>query len=475
MFRLLTTLVAFRAALAQEVGSVVCANCHVQIARSYRITGMARSAGPARAGAPAGVRWQLGSGGVGHSYVRAVDGFLYQAPLSYFAAVKRLGPSPGFELLAPGTRLTRPVEPACLQCHASRLQPMAGTQNGFADPPFLEGGVSCERCHGPGGEHARNPQLARIVNPVKLAADRRDSVCQQCHLTGVARLARAGFAPYVPGGRLADSVEVLVRAEAAEANATTHAEAIASSRCARASGAEKFWCGTCHNPHPTAAQPAIAVRARCQGCHAPAASACAKKGRTDCVRCHMPSQGSRTVDHLAFTDHRILATPRSPSAPARGAAELRSFFGRTPSPRDLAIGYGIAGMSAKAVPVLESLSAETSDDPALLADLAALRERQGRAAEAVRLYERAAALDPSRPALLVNAGALYMKEGRAEEAMRAWTLALERNPGLIAARLNLAVALARAGRPAEAAAAARAVLKFEPAHTAAQRLLRELQ
>ena len=34
-------------------------------------------------------------------------------------------------------RLSRPVDPTCLSCHASRLQPIYATQNRYADPPFL--------------------------------------------------------------------------------------------------------------------------------------------------------------------------------------------------------------------------------------------------------------------------------------------------------------------------------------------------
>ena len=49
-------------------------------------------------------------------------------------------------------------------------------------PAFVEGAISCERCHGPGKAHiARMTVPARdaprqIVNPAKLDARRRDSV-----------------------------------------------------------------------------------------------------------------------------------------------------------------------------------------------------------------------------------------------------------------------------------------------------------
>ena len=42
-----------------------------------------------------------------------------------------------------------------------------------------------------------------MVNPAKLTAERRDSVCMQCHLEGEARIARAGRSQddYRPGER----------------------------------------------------------------------------------------------------------------------------------------------------------------------------------------------------------------------------------------------------------------------------------
>ena len=49
--------------------------------------------------------------------------------------------------------LAKPIDEGCLRCHASAIQPVAGTRNRFLDPPFLENGIGCERCHGPGKAH----------------------------------------------------------------------------------------------------------------------------------------------------------------------------------------------------------------------------------------------------------------------------------------------------------------------------------
>ena len=63
--------------------------------------------------------------------------------------------SPGYAQLR-RMELSHPVDATCLFCHASgRQEPMKGTINRFAGVPFLQDGVGCERCHGPGGRSRR--------------------------------------------------------------------------------------------------------------------------------------------------------------------------------------------------------------------------------------------------------------------------------------------------------------------------------
>src|SRR5436305_708200 len=77
----------------------------------------------------------------------------------------------------------------------------------------LANGIGCERCHGAGSEHVRDPAGAHMVNPAKLDPERRDSVCSQCHLTGVSRVVKAvlRIADFRDGERLADSATYFVR------------------------------------------------------------------------------------------------------------------------------------------------------------------------------------------------------------------------------------------------------------------------
>ena len=130
-----------------------------------------------------------------------------------------------------------------------------------------------------------------ILNPAKLDAARRDSVCAQCHLTGAARIARAGHPRYRVGDLLSDSVAVFVweGATGGAAAATSHYEKLEQSKCKQASGV-KLWCATCHDPHATVpiAKRAEHYRQACLSCHA--TKPCTGDGGAGCASCHMPNR-----------------------------------------------------------------------------------------------------------------------------------------------------------------------------------------
>ena len=412
--------------------------------------------------------WFIGSGHVGRNYLYARDGFLFQAPISYYSLAGRFAASPGYQQ-KPTIELTRPVTTACLQCHASRLQPVAGTANRFGAEPFLEGGVSCERCHGPGQQHVERAGQGVMVNPAKLPPARRDSICAQCHLTGAARVARVDPAQrYRPGDRLSDSIAVFVwgGSGAAATSATNHFEQLASSACQRVAGA-KLWCRTCHPVHGKA----VEVKTVCLGCHV--SSKHKEENDGNCTACHMPRRVTEMGDHVAYTDHSIARRPRPADvAPAR--VELRPFGGAKYDARDLALAYASAGVGAKALELLEKAAAQSPQDTAVLLQLAQLHDRAGQEEKAVPLYERVLRLDPGETTAAINLGGSLMKRSRTREAMALWESALRRNPGLIEARLNLAVARFRAGERDAALAELKLALEWEPDHAVARQLLDEV-
>ena len=512
------------ALVAENSGSQACALCHSEIFQSYMRTPMAHSSGRVgtagegfdgtefrdsqgafaytvgqegatyyfefrQQGAkqPVQGRRQLeyfvGSGHAARSYLMNIGGFLYEAPVAYYTGSSSWNAAPGYASYA-YPYLTRTILPGCLECHASGTQPIAGTQNGYASPPFREGGVACERCHGPGSEHIAAG--APMINPAKLATPERDSICEQCHLSGEIRVPKQGKddLSFRPGGRLADTVTVFVRSgSAARMKVTSHVEDLAQSACKKASGA-KLWCGTCHDPHsvPVASEKAEYFRSKCLSCHQAsdcrAAQATRQANSDNCVTCHMPRNPATDVDHVVFTDH---STPRrngvAASAPAADAT-LVPFAGAEPGPRDLGLAYAILGQREqnavyleRAFGLLREAVARGAADAQAVAYLAEFYRDRKDDARALPLYEQAWRMDRTQAPVAAALGAYQMQRGHFDEAIRFWNQTLAINPAMVLVRANLAAALFRTGQVEQARAVMRKALEFNPSFQAARDFL----
>ena len=261
----------------------------------------------------------IGSGAAARTFLLEALGlgdgkFLYESPVTYYRSSASWKASPGFESLD-YPNLARPIQPGCLLCHASGIQANAGTLNGYTSPPFLENGVACERCHGPGSEHIAKG--TKMVNPANLVPAARNSICEQCHLSGEVRVAKTGKEDkaLTPGGLLAEDLTVFIRAGSpSDLRVTSHVENLAQSACKRASG-DKLWCGTCHDPHtaPEPAQKAAYFRGKCLSCHQTQDCRATQEARRasgdSCIACHMPRGPTSDIQHVVFTDHSIRRKP----------------------------------------------------------------------------------------------------------------------------------------------------------------------
>jgi hypothetical protein len=76
----------------------------------------------------------------------------------------------------PADNMKRPTGPLCDGCHSVNYDVKTHS--------VTEWNVGCEKCHGPGSEHVRQPTARNIVNPAKLDFVRANDTCIQCHSQG---------------------------------------------------------------------------------------------------------------------------------------------------------------------------------------------------------------------------------------------------------------------------------------------------
>jgi Cytochrome c554 and c-prime len=240
----------------------------------------------------------IGSGRSGQTYLDWKNDRLFQLPVSYWTDLDAWVNSPGYR---DGTaNFARPVLPRCIECHITYLGPIPSppAENQFK-PASLVLGISCERCHGPGRQHAETMSAKNspsgIVNPAKLPRDRQIEVCAQCH--GGRRLPLLPVFSYRPGEPL-DKYSLPLPRDAALA-ADVHGNQVGLLRMSRCyQSAAEMTCTTCHDVHQVQRDPA-AFSAFCVKCHQPQSCGEFSKLREKiigtCVNCHMPLQPSNLI------------------------------------------------------------------------------------------------------------------------------------------------------------------------------------
>ncbi len=508
-----------RAQPRAEVGNQACRPCHEAIYESYSRTAMARTSGRAlpgliegsfehppsrvsyrvfrqgetgvlsysRAGTPAlqgsqPLKYYVGSNTRGRTFLFDIDGFLYQAPINYYTAKNGWEMSPGYLQLRE-MELNHPVDSTCLFCHASRVRaPEKGTVNRFVADPFLQDGVGCERCHGPGSDHVKG--LGAMINPAKLTGERRDSICVQCHLEGEARIARAGRSQqeYQPGERLSEYLAIFVRENNAQQRrgAVSHVESLAVSRCKVESG-DKLSCVTCHDPHvqPGAEEKAGYYRARCIACHAPMADRHFSR-QPDCTACHMPRLQSADIAHTAVTDHRIIRQRQNEAPQSTETGKLVQFGNARPAARDLGLAYGEVALrgnafaAREAFRLLQQARVDQPDDRQVLTRLGYLHQARGDFETAEKLYEQVRKQDPDDAVVAGNLGVFRAHRGMLSQSLELWRTAFDNNPQLSEIGVNLGKGLCAVGDADGARTTLQRVLKHNPDMGVARSTLAEI-
>jgi len=532
------------------VGDAACTRCHREIALAYRSHPMGRSLAPvantqygtpthvatglpieekgvqytiehrdgrvfhkaARRGADgslfaeieAEVRFALGSGTRGVSFLIERDGFLFQSPIAWFAQARRWDISPGYGEFTTRPNFERTIQPDCLFCHTNQFHPVAGTLNRYETPIFQGHAVGCERCHGPGELHVQRGGLSTesdftIVNPANLTPALRESVCQQCHLQGSFRFARAGreLLDYRPGLPIHRFLAVFLTKKGNEGKfeAVGHVEQMEASRCFAASKGQ-LGCISCHDPHrlPAPTTKVAYYRERClechekRGCALPLAQRQSRGQGEDCVACHMPRPVITNVPHTAATDHRILrGVPGSVSDSPRDASgqpaesplidyhwALLTEEERRDAARDMGVALGWAARNLRPSPQfariaamqgLSLLEAAVRDRPDDLSARESLGHALGildRPEDALHAFEGCLAIEPHRESALRSAGRLLTRLNRPELARAALQQAIAVNPWPSDYHLALANACYHSGDWPGAVAACREAIRLNP-------------
>jgi tetratricopeptide (TPR) repeat protein len=272
----------------------------------------------------------IGSGVNGDTPVVRRGNFLFEAPLSYYAATKTWDLSPNFDVRDMGFNLS--IKADCIGCHTGRTQPVLGREALYRDPPVTEISIGCENCHGPGELHV-NERLAgapapraidrTIVNPARLPTWLADNICMSYHEGDIRALQPDKFdSDFRPGTPLNNTVAILkapINPRATESPLLEHYYSMTLSKCYSGSG-RKLGCQSCHDPHlqSSAEEAPEYFRAKCLGCHTEMSctfdlqTRLAQKPPDACSTCHMPKRAALTVSHSSLTDHRILRTPGEP-------------------------------------------------------------------------------------------------------------------------------------------------------------------
>jgi hypothetical protein len=333
--------------------------------------------------------------------------------------------------------------------------------NRYRPGVFASYAISCDRCHGDPALHLKDPVSGSILNPAKLSGAARASICEQCHLTGEARIPNPGesITDFIPGKTLEEFYATYVAAQSSgqSIKVVSHAEQMALSKCARQSG-DRLWCGTCHDPHDKPAEPAAYFRRRCLNCHAATLdSAHAAPGR-DCVGCHMPKLPANDGGHTAFTNHRILRDP-SKETDTAVPDTLSAWRELGPALRDRGlalalVSVGLQDQSAAEVirgyRTLNRIEKEFPNDPSVLTTLGLVLMKGREPAEALKRFDRVLTLKPDYAPYYVNAATALEALDRHGEAAKRLEKALTLDPLLQRAVQLLDQIYVKQGQPEKA-------------------------
>ena len=259
------------AGAADYVGSDQCFSCHAGQYNDWQATGhpwkirKAEKARYAKLPLPPGYTWDDISYVIGGAMKKArfidLDGYIITTAKDGTEAKTQYNMEDGsWAFYHKGEK--KPYK--CGPCHMTGYSPN-GSQDGRPGMigTWMEDGIGCEECHGPGSDHIRYPEKTNI------SVDSSAQACGKCHQRG-------GIGPQPP----------------AKGGFIKHHEQI-NELLAGPHGS--LDCTECHDPHKRA----ILVKTECASCHEEIAKKFegnmhARAGKK-CFECHMPKVSKSAI------------------------------------------------------------------------------------------------------------------------------------------------------------------------------------
>ncbi len=411
------------------------------------------------------VAFAVGSGTRGRSYLINESGRLFASPISWFTGIQKWALSPGYDPES-NLRFDRRVSDGCVSCHAGRTEMHGKDLNRFAERPFPERSIGCERCHGPGADHIdfRSSAVTAsavdpIFNPVRVNDARRDAVCNQCHLTARRRVVLAGRTEFdfQAGMNLSDNWVIFLKSsmgKSGESKAVSQVEQMYSSVCYQKSGV-MLGCINCHSGHepPGESSAGDFYRKKCLACHSNGKTECsepvARRQLTtaddSCIACHMPRFPASDV-HATQTDHRIRRHYDDPAAESplhERPRDTRPVIFQEPGVRILradrdrakgivlgeqARGGSGAAQAREAIDLLLSVVKRDPGDIEARFVLGNALEAIGKSELAIRAWEETLKLQPTHEEALESLASLNHQNGNLESARNYYERLIAVNP-----------------------------------------------
>ena len=207
----------------------------------------------------------------------------------------------------PPENLQRPTSATCDGCHSVNYD--------VATRSVTEWNVGCEKCHGPGGAHVKDPISATIINPTRLDFVQSNDVCIQCHSQGrpLTNPIAGRYYDWPVGFHMGMKLSDYWKLEASTPGTTTFTHfADGTAHKNRMQGNDYVTsamythgvtCFTCHDSHGTAHDSLLRKPANvlCLDCHGPKSPNGpfaptleqhthhkAGSAGSECIACHMP-------------------------------------------------------------------------------------------------------------------------------------------------------------------------------------------